>query len=572
MKYLSLLSSFAICFVFSSSAQMLNKHKENSKADSLRGTLTPLRTCYDINYYHLDVKIDIANKSVSGSNEFAFTATQDFSKLQFDLFSNLTVEKVVYKNQNLPFTRAFDAVFVTFPMSIKKGTREKFTVFYSGNPIVAVRPPWDGGFIFDKDVEGNPFVSVACQGLGASVWYPNKDHQSDEVDSALISISVPDTLDGIANGRLRSKEKLGNGYTKYNWFVSEPINNYNIAFYIGKYAHWQDTFAGEKGNLSIDYWSLKTDSAKARPHWDADVKTMLKAFEHWFGPYPWYKDGYKLVQAPHLGMEHQSAVAYGNRFMKGYLGKDLSGTGYGLKWDFIIVHESGHEWFGNNITSKDLADMWIHEGFTNYSETLFIDYTQGTKEGNAYVQGLRKGILNDKPIIGPYGVNKEGSGDMYNKGGNMIHTIRQLIDNDEKFKQILRGLNKTFYHQTVTSAQIENYISAKSGLKLNKVFDKYLRNKDIPTLQYAVKDGTLKYRWAPNSDVKVADKKADGPAVTAEKPTDFDMPVKVTLKKGSYDWIKPTGSWKFVKVGAHVTNETFEEDPNFYIFKKRVNY
>lgn len=549
MKFFLLLAVSLSC-LFSADAQMLNKHSENTRADSLRGTLTPLRTCYDINYYHLDVKIDIDQKSVSGSNEFAFTATQDFNKLQFDLFSNLKIEKVVYKNQELPFTREYNAVFVTFPETIKKDSKEHFTVFYSGNPIIAKNPPWDGGFIFKEDANGNPWVSVACQGLGASCWWPNKDHQSDEVDSMLISVSVPDTLDEISNGRLRSKIKKGDGYTQCNWFVDNPINNYDVTFYIGKYAHWQDNFAGEKGNLSIDYWSLKTDSAKARPHWDADVKPMLKCFEYWFGPYPWYKDGYKLVEAPHLGMEHQSAVAYGNKFMMGYLGRDLSGTGYGLKWDFIIVHESGHEWFGNSITSKDLADMWIHEGFTNYSETLFIDCTQGIEEGNAYVLGLRKGIKNDKPIIGPHGVNKEGSGDMYNKGGNIIHTIRQLINNDEKFRQILRGLNKTFYHQTVTTAQIENYIAKKSGLKLKKIFDQYLRYTNIPMLEYSINNGVLKYRWV--TDV-----------------TGFDMAVRVTIKNKGYTLIKPTNSWQTIKVGAGINQNTFKVDPQFYVATKK---
>ncbi|MCZ4242695.1 M1 family metallopeptidase [Pedobacter punctiformis] len=532
-------------------AQMLGKDQPNARADSLRGTLTPLRSCYDINYYHLDIKIDIDQKLISGSNEFAFTATQDFKKLQFDLFANLKVEKVVYQGAELTFTREFNAVFVTFPKTIKKGSKEKFTVFYSGNPVIAKRPPWDGGFIFKKDADGNPWVSVACQGFGASCWWPNKDHQSDEVDSVLISISVPKGLQDISNGRLRSTVEKPDGYTQYNWFVSNPINNYSVTFYVGKYAHWQDSYAGENGNLSIDYWSLKADSAKARPHWDADVKPMLKCFEYWFGPYPFYKDGYKLVQAPHLGMEHQSAVAYGNQFKQGYLGRDLSGTGHGLKWDFITVHESGHEWFGNNITSKDIADMWVHEGFTNYSEVLFTECTENKTAGNEYAVGLQKIISNDIPVIGPYGVNKEGSGDMYPKGANLIHTIRQLMNNDEKFRQLLRGLNKTFYHKTVTTAEIENYIAKQSGLKLDKVFDQYLRHTQIPVLEYKIKAGALSYRWL--SDVK-----------------GFDMPVKVTLKNGTYDLIKPTNDWKTIKVDATITASSFKTDPQFYIKSKNV--
>jgi len=549
MKKLLTLLGFAFC-LSSANAQMLGKNQINSRADSLRGTLTPLRTCYDINYYHLDVKIDIDQKSVSGSNEFAFTATQDFTKLQFDLFSNLKVEKVVYKGANLPFTREYNAVFVSFPKTIKKGNKDKFTVFYSGNPVIAKRPPWDGGFIFKKDSAGNPFVSVACQGFGASSWWPNKDHQSDEVDSMKISISIPKDLQEISNGRLLNVVDQPNGYKQYNWLVSNPINNYDVTFYIGKYSHWTDSYDGEAGKLSLDFWALQTDSAKARPHWDADVKPMIKCFEYWFGSYPWYKDGYKLVQAPHLGMEHQSAVAYGNQFKKGYLGRDLSGTGHGLNWDFITIHESGHEWFGNSITAKDIADMWIHEGFTNYSEVLYVECTENKQAANEYVIGLQKIIANDIPIIGPYGVNKEGSSDMYPKGANLIHTIRQLINNDEKFREILRGLGKTFYHKTVTTAEIENYITKQSGLSLSKVFDQYLRHTNIPVLEYKVNKGELSYRWI--TDVK-----------------GFDMPVRVTLKDGSYTLIKPTNNWKTIKVDSSITAENFKNDPLFYIKTKK---
>lgn len=532
-------------------AQLLKEKHTFSRADTLRGTLSPLRSCYDINYYHLDVKVDIDQKFISGSNEFQFTATQDFNKLQFDLFANLKVEKVVYKGQEIPFNRAFNAVFVTFPETIKKSHKGSFTVFYAGNPIIAKTPPWDGGFIFSKDKSGNPWVSMACQGLGASSWWPTKDHQSDEVDSMMISISVPKGLQDVSNGRLRSIVEKPDGYTQYNWFVGNPINNYNVALYIGKYAHWADEFEGEKGKLSIDYWSLKEDSTKARPHWDADVKPMLKSFEHWFGPYPFYEDGYKLVQAPHLGMEHQSAVAYGNQFKQGYLGRDLSGSGWGMKFDFITIHESGHEWFGNNITSKDIADMWIHESFTNYSEALFTESTQGKEAGSAYVIGVRKAIINDIPIIGIYGVNHEGSGDMYYKGANMVHTIRQLINDDEKFRSILRGMNKVFYHKTVTTEEIENYIAKQSGLKLNKVFDQYLRTTMVPVLEYKIEGNKLTYRWT--NTVK-----------------DFDMPVKVSLKPGEFSFIYPNTKWKTINLKASLNKDNFQLDPNFYIKTKNI--
>lgn len=541
-----ILSFLLLTLTVVSQAQLLNRKPVYTKADTLRGKLSPLRSCYDINYYHLDVKIDIDQKSVSGSNEFAFTATQDFNKLQFDLFANLSIDKIIYKNVELPFTREFGAVYVSFPNTIKKGNKDRFTVWYHGNPQVARNPPWDGGFIFRKDKAGNPFVSVACQGLGASVWWPTKDHQSDEVDSMLISIAAPKELDEVSNGRLRSIQDLGNGYRKHNWFVANPINNYTVSFYIGKYAHWTDSYQGENGNLSIDYWALKEDSAIARPHWDADVKPMLAAFEYWFGPYPWYKDGYKLVQAPHLGMEHQSAVAYGNRFKKGYLGSDMSGTGHGLKWDYITVHESGHEWFANNVTTKDIADMWVHEGFTTYSEALFTEYTQGKEAGEAYVIGLRKGIGNRSPIIGPYDVNKEGDGDMYPKGANLIHTIRALMANDKKFRLMLRGINKEFYHTTTTSAAVEAYIQKQSGLKLEKVFDQYLRQSAIPVFVYKIENGKLNFKW--NTDVQ-----------------GFDMPIEVSLKAGKYSKITPSNNWQNIALDSSINADNFKVNPAFYV-------
>jgi aminopeptidase N len=533
-------------------AQLLAEKSAFKRADSLRGQLTAFRTCYDLNYYHLDVKINIEDKSITGSNEFRFTATENFKVLQFDLFSNLEVNRVVYQGTELPFKREFNAVFLTFPTDIHKGEHKSFTVFYSGKPVTAKNPPWDGGFIFKKDHSGNPWVSVACQGFGASSWWPTKDHQSDEVDSMLISISIPKGLDEISNGRLRSVIDQNDSYNQFNWFVSNPINNYNVTFYIGKYAHWKDTYEGEKGKLSLDYWSLEEDSAKARPHWDADVKRMLKSFEHWFGPYPFYEDGYKLVQAPHLGMEHQSAVAYGNNFQQGYLGRDYSrsAANWGLKFDYLTVHESGHEWFGNNITAKDIADMWIHEAFTSYSEALFLTTYYGKQAGAEYVISSRKIIRNDNPIIGVYGVNTEGSGDMYYKGANIIHTIRAMMGNDEKFRLMLRGMNKRYYHQTVMTNEIEEYIKKATGFKLSGFFDQYLRKTAIPVLEYKIASpGKLSYRW--KTDVE-----------------NFDMPVKVTLKPGSYQLIYPTNQWKVVNTDARINKQTFAVDPDFYIDSK----
>ncbi|WP_254528056.1 MULTISPECIES: M1 family metallopeptidase [unclassified Sphingobacterium] len=531
---------------YSAEAQLMKAKELYSKADSLRGELTALRTCYDIQYYHLDVKVDIDNKFISGSNLFKFEAVERFNKLQFDLFDNLSVDKVEYKGKSLPFTREYNAVFVDFPEYIEKGKVDSFTVHYSGNPIQATRAPWDGGFDWKKDSNGKPWVATACQGLGASVWWPNKDHQSDEVKSMLISVAVPNGVMNVSNGRLVKTEKLKNGYTKYHWKVENPINNYNVALNIGDYTHFKETYAGEKGPLSVDYYVLKENAGKI-DHLKKNANETLKAFEHWFGPYPFYEDGYKLVETAHLGMEHQSAVAYGNKYQNGYLGRDGSRTGWGLKWDFIVVHESGHEWFGNNITSNDLADMWIHESFTNYSEALFIDFFYGKEASQAYVNGNRRGIQNDSPIQGPYNVNKEGSGDMYNKGGVLHNMIRTMIDDDDKWRNILRGLNKKFYHQTVDYGDIVNYMSKESGINLDKTFEQFVQTKSIPTLEVIENSpGVFMIRWI--SEVK-----------------DFQMPVHIFDKDGKRLRIDPTDKFKVMRLDG-LTKENFKVDTyNYYI-------
>jgi len=364
----------------------------------------------------------------------------------------------------------------------------------------------------------------------------------DEVESMRISVTVPSHLTDVSNGRLESI--IDNGATKtFNWYVDNPINNYGVNVNIGNYAHFSEVYYGEKGALDMDYYVLKGNLGKAKEHFK-DAPKMIKAFEHWFGPYPFYEDGYKLVETPYLGMEHQSSVTYGNQYKKGYLGRDLSGSGWGLKFDFIIIHESGHEWFANNITNKDIADMWIHESFTNYSENLFVDYYYGKKAASEYVIGLRKSIGNKTTIIGQYDVNNEGSGDMYNKGGNMLHTLRQWIDNDEKWRAILRKMNKTFYHKTVTTQEIESFLSTETGFDLAPFFNQYLRTIKIPTLEYTIANGTLKYRWTNVVD-------------------NFKMPLKVTIDS-DHKWVYPTPKWQSLSI----KNETIKVDANFYVYTK----
>jgi aminopeptidase N len=468
-------------------------------ADTLRGNLGPERTWWDVMRYDITVQPDYLAKSAHGSNRITYRVVDKHQPaMQLDLQEPLHIDSVVFNDhQRLPFTREGNAWHVQ-ALPQKKGSTGVVEVFFSGTPHESTRPPWSGGWTFAKDSLGRPWMTVTCQGMGASLWYPCKDHQSDEPDSgASLTMIAPDSLVAVGNGRLQFKKSNGDGTTSWKWAVVNPISNYCIIPYIGKYVNFHEDFQGEKGHLDLDYWVLDYNLEKAQHYMPEQVHNMLHSMEHWFGPYPFYEDGYKLIDVQHTGMEHQSAVAYGNHYAFGYRGRDGSGTGWGLKWDFIIIHESGHEWFGNNITSKDLADMYVHEGYTNYSETLFIDYMWGKAAANEYNAGIRKGIRNDRPIIARYNVNDQGSGDMYPKAGNMLHAIRHSMDDDSLFRQILRGMNKTFYHQTVTTGQIEHYLSQQAKYDYGKVFDQYLRTTQVPDLELRFSDDGKKvsYRW-----------------------------------------------------------------------------
>jgi len=544
--------------IFNCSLLIINSvNAQFTHQDTLRGSNGPGRDWWDVLAYKIYVIPDYDAKSILGRCEITFAVTKQSKTnlMQIDLQQPLVIDSILLDWKKLNTTREGNVFWVDlsntkFNISTNGGMDQiyKLLVYYHGNPVVAKRPPWDGGWIFTKDAKGRPWMSVACQGLGASVWYPCKDYQGDEPNyGATITMKVPDTLVAVSNGKLFT-DKADKNIRQEVWVVTNPINNYNIIPYIGKYVNWKETYDGEKGKLECDYWVLDYNLEKAKEQFK-QVPKMLKAFEYWFGPYPFYEDGFKLIEAPHLGMEHQSAVAYGNGFQNGYRGRDLSASGWGLKWDFIIVHESGHEWFANNITTIDIADMWVHEGFTNYSETLFTEYYYGKEAGSDYCIGTRRLIQNDEPIIGPYGVNKEGSGDMYYKGGNMLHTIRHVINDDEKFRAILRGLNSTFYHKTVTTKDVEDYMSKQSGKDLSKIFDQYLRTTKIPVLEYKFTGDNMYYRWT--NCVK-----------------DFNMPVK--LAGTNEDWLKATEDWKTVAVTADILKDGLKIDRNFYITVKKV--
>ncbi|HMR81594.1 MAG TPA: M1 family metallopeptidase [Niabella sp.] len=542
--------SWAIIVCADAYAQSGTLNTKFTRQDTLRGSYGEGRKGWDVLKYDITIQPNLKAKTISGKNKITFYDTCA-RVMQIDMQEPMIIDSVICGGKSLPLTREGNVYWVTFrdpraKYKIKPGPKE-ITAYFHGKPVEAKRAPWDGGWIWTKDEAGRDWASVACQGLGASVWYPCKDHQGDEPDNgASLTIIVPDTLVGVGNGRLISEKNNGDGTATFTWVVKNPINNYNIIPYIGKYVNFTDKMTGEKGALDLNYWVLDYNLKKAKKQFEV-VKPMIQCFESWMGPYPFYEDNYKLIDAPHLGMEHQSGIAYGNKYGMGYLGNDLSGTGWGLKFDFIIVHESGHEWFGNNITSKDIADMWVHESFTNYSETLFTECLSGKKAGSEYVIGTRKNILNDKPITGTYGVNSEGSGDMYYKGANMLHTIRQVIDNDRVFKDILRGLGKDFYHKTVTGREIERYISQKSGKDLGRIFDQYLRTTDIPELQYKKEGDVISYQW--------------GNVVKG-----FNMPLKLTNGK----WIYPTEAPKKIAV-KDAGGPALNIIPDFYMKIKALN-
>ena len=485
--------------------------QETTRRDTLQGGLRFERTCFDVQRYNLDIQVLPRTKKIEGNNEIIFKVVDNTSKIQIDLFENMQIDSIVWNTKKLTYKREFDAVFVKFPSELPKGSTQNIKIYYQGNPKVAKNAPWDGGFVFSKDKKEMPWIGVAVQGTGASLWYPVKDTQTDEPDNgASVKVAVPDGLMNVSNGRFLGSEKLANNFTRWDWEVKNPINTYNITLNIGDYVHIHDNHNG----LDLDYYVLRENEEKARKHFEDDVKPMLDCFQSKFGKYPFWEDGYKLVETPYLGMEHQSAVAYGNKYKKGYMGFDMSGTGVGMKFDYITIHETGHEWFGNSITSKDIADMWIHEGFTTYTETVFVECTQGYDAAMKYINGQSKNVRNDKPIIGQFGVNREGSGDMYYKGSLLLNTLRHVVNNDTKWWAILLKYSETYKKQIIDTPTVIAFFNAETGRNLTPIFNQYLNYKSIPQLEIKGYKNRFQYRWKteePNFempvDIMIGDKK-----------------------------------------------------------------
>lgn len=532
--------TLALSFIISS-FQLLSAQEATTRKDTLKGGLRPERTSYDVLHYDLNIKINPDDRTVAGYNDVKFKVVTNTTKIQLDLFENMKVDSIVFNSKKLNYKREFGAVFIDFPEVLIPNSEQNVRFYYSGKPIIAKNAPWDGGFVYTKDGNGKPWISVACQGTGASLWFPVKDSQSDEPDfGATIKVAVPNGLMDVSNGRLTGSEDLKNGYTRWDWEVKNPINTYSINVSVGDYVHIHDNYKG----LDLDYYVLRDNEAKARVHFE-EVKPMMDCFQSKFGPYPFANDSYKLVETPYLGMEHQSAVAYGNHYLQGYLGTDRSRTGIGLTFDYITIHESGHEWFGNNVTAKDSADMWIHEGFTTYSEAVYVECQLGYEKGQHYINGLKRNVDNDAPIIGPYGVNKEGSGDMYDKGALFLNTLRHVVNDDTKWWKLFLKYSETFHNKIIDTETVVHFFNTETGMNLTSIFDQYLRHANIPNLDLRITKGKLEYRW-----------KAD--------EIKFNMPVDIKIK-GKKERILPTVNWTTSKFKIETLQDVEVLRDDFFI-------
>ncbi len=507
-------------------------------ADILRGEYGEFRANNDLLYYHLDVRVDPVKKFLSGKVTTRFKMLKDGTRIQLDLHSALNVDKIVYGSTELKYTRDSGAVFVDFPETLKSGKTYSIDFYYSGSPLSTGR---FGAIAFRQDPQGRPWINTACEGIGASIWWPDKDQWRDEVEDMDISVSIPNDLVDVSNGKFVGKTDLGDGYTRWDWHVSYPINNYDVSLNIGKYEHFSDKL----GDLPLDFYALPEDLDKAKKQF-SQAKEMIEAYQHYFGEYPFKKDGYKLIEAPYSGMEHQSAVTYGNHFANGYLERDWTGVGISPRFDFIIIHESAHEWFGNAITAADPSDMWIHEAWATYLECLYVEYRWGKEDGMKYLSGYQKKVQNRQPIVGQRGINKEPPQDQYFKGALFINSVRSVVNDDKKWFALLHDFFQHFKYKNIMTEDVEAYFNEKTGLNLTPIFEQYLRHTALPVLELKFDTpGTVSYRW-----------KADEAA--------FAMPIRVG-SPDHWETVQPNADWKTMKTS--LSKDQFQADTDHYFVK-----
>jgi aminopeptidase N len=507
-----------------------------TRADILRGDYGRYRANNDLLFYHLKVRVDPEKKTISGSNTIRFEMLKEDSRIQLDLYANLNVDRILLGKTVLKYSRELNTVLVDFPTPLKAGKEYEIEFHYSGTPTETGR---FGGFSFSKDAAGKPWIVTACEGQGASIWWPNKDQWRDEVTEMKISVAIPSELTDVSNGKFLGKTDLGDGFTRWDWHVQYPINNYSVSLNIGNYVH----FADQLGDLPLDFYVQPGNLEKAKEQF-AQARPMLEAFQRFFGDYPFKKDGYKLIEVPYSGMEHQSAVTYGNRFANGYLERDWTGVGVSLKFDFIIIHESGHEWFGNAVSAADVSDMWIHEGWTTYLENLYVEHRFGYDDALKYVNGYKSKVQNRQPIITQRGIHRTPPQDMYFKGALFLHTLRSVVNDDPKWWKLLRDLFDQFKYRNIMTEDMVRFFNARLGRDLTAIFDQYLRRTELPVLElvFNQKEGTVAYRWR-------ADERG------------FAMPIRVG-ERGKWQMIQPTTDWQAMPLT--LSKEAFEVATDLY--------
>ena len=511
-----------------------------TQAQLLRGGYGPYRANNHLLFYHLDIRINPQEKSIGGKNTVRFKMLQDGNRIQLDLNPDLSVDKILLGSVPLKYERQFGVVFIDFPQTLRAGRTYSIDFYYSGHPVSHGR---FGGFTFGQDPSGRPWIYTACEGIGASIWWPNKEQWRDRVQSMEISVSIPNSLVDVSNGKFLGKTDLGDGYTRWDWFVHYPINNYDVSLNVGNYVHFSDRL----GSLPLDFYALPEDLDKAKMQF-AQAKGMLEAYQHYFGEYPFKKDGYKLIEVPYSGMEHQSAVTYGNHFTNGYLGRDWTGVGISPKFDFIIIHESAHEWFGNAINAADVSDMWIHEAWATYLESLYVEYRWGHDAALKYLDGYKPKIRDQRPIVGQRGVLYDPPEDQYFKGALFINTLRSVVNNDPRWFALLHDFFQHFKYHSIMTEDVVSYFNQKTSMDLTPIFNQYLRHTAIPMLElkFNQADGSVAYRW-----------KVDEPG--------FVMPIRVGSAADPEDhWqiIRPTTEWQTIK--TPLTKDQFEVATDLY--------
>jgi aminopeptidase N len=488
-----------------------------SRAELLRGEYGRYRANNDLLYYDLDVRIDPAKKWISGRNSVRFKMLKDDTRIQLELYANLSVDRIVHDGRELKYTRDHNTVYIDFPDTLRSGRTYTIDFHYSGAPLEVGR--FDA-LAFKKDPAGGDWINTANEGVGSSVWWPSKDQWRDEPEGMDIRVSVPNPLVNVSNGRFVAKTDLGDGYTKWHYRVHYPINSYNVSLNIANYVHFGETM----GELTLDYYVLPANLENARRQF-AQVKPMMEAFQKYFGPYPFPKDGYKLIEVPYSGMEHQSAVTYGNRFANGYLERDWTGVGVSLKFDFIIIHETAHEWFGNAVSAAEQSDMWIHEAWATYMECLYVEHMFGYDDALKYTNGYKTKIGNKEPIIVQRGLARDPNQDQYFKGALFLHTLRSVVG-DVKWFKLIRDVYDQFKYKNIMTEELVALVNKQLSQDLTPVFDQYLRRAALPVLELTFNEAEqlVWYRW--NAD-----------------ETAFAMPIGVG-DPTRWQTIQPTSDWK----------------------------